>query len=90
MCTSSLQQGNGQYANIPEYCYAATIDEVRAKDYSLVPSKYIGFVNRDENVDFDKKMRSLQTEMADLLRAEAQSKQDLLTVFKELGYAIEL
>ena len=63
---------------------------MRAKDYSLVPSKYIEFVNRDENVDFDKKMRSLQTEMADLLDAEAQSKQDLLTVFKELGYAIEL
>lgn len=79
-----------QYENIPEYCYAATIDEVRVKDYSLVPSKYIEFVNRDENVDFDDKMRSLQTEMADLLRAEAQSKQDLLTVFKELGYEIEL
>lgn len=77
-------------ANVPEYCYAATIDEVRAKDYSLVPSKYIEFVNRDENVDFDDKMRSLQTEMADLLRAETQSKQDLLTVFKELGYEIEL
>ena len=82
-------RGNGNYKNIPEYCYAATIDEVRAKDYSLVPSKYIEFVNRDENVDFDEKMRSLQTEMADLLRAEAQSKQDLLTVFKELGYEIE-
>jgi type I restriction enzyme M protein len=81
---------NGKYANVPEYCYAATIDEVRAKDYSLVPSKYIEFVNRDENVDFDEKMRSLQTEMADLLRSEAQSKQDLLTVFKELGYEIEL
>ena len=90
MCTSSLQQGNTKYENVPEYCYAATIDEVRAKDYSLVPSKYIEFVNRDENVDFDEKMHSLQTEMADLLRAEAQSKQDLLTVFKELGYAIEL
>lgn len=83
-------QGNGKYENVPEYCYAATIDEVRAKDYSLVPSKYIEFVNRDENVDFDEKMRSLQTEMADLLRAEAQSKQDLLTVFKELGYEIKL
>jgi type I restriction enzyme M protein len=76
------------HENTPEYCYAATIDEVRAKDYSLVPSKYIEFVNRDENVDFDEKMRSLQAEMADLLRAEAQSKQDLLTVFKELGYEI--
>jgi len=81
---------NSEFKNIPEYCYSATIDDVRKKDYSLVPSKYIEFVNRDENVDFDEKMRSLQTEMADLLRAETQSKQDLLTVFKELGYEIEL
>jgi len=83
-------QGNGEYKNTPEYCYSATLDEVRAKDYSLVPSKYIEFVNRDENIDFDEKMRSLQTEMGDLLRAEEKSKQDLLTVFKELGYEIRL
>jgi type I restriction enzyme M protein len=76
--------------NIPEFCYSATFDEVAKKDFSLVPSKYIGFVNRDENIDFDEKMRSLQTEFSDLLKAEDQSKKDLLSVFKELGYAIKL
>ena len=90
MYTSSLRGGNGGYQNTPEYCYAATLDEVRARDYSLVPSKYIEFVNRDENVAFDEKMRRLQTELTDLLQAEAKSKNDLLNVFKELGYAIKL
>jgi type I restriction enzyme M protein len=47
-------------------------------------------VNRDENIDFDEKMKSLQKEFADLLKAEEQSKADLLTVFKELGYNIDL
>lgn len=60
------------------------------KDFSLVPSKYIEFVNRDENIDFDEKMQALKSEFADLLKAEAQSKNDLLTVFKELGYEIKL
>jgi type I restriction enzyme M protein len=78
------------YQNIPEFCYSATIDEVITKDYSLVPSKYIEFVNRDENIDFDLKMQSLQTEFASLLNAEEQSKKDLLNVFKELGYEIKL
>jgi type I restriction enzyme M protein len=55
-----------------------------------VPSKYIEFVNRDENIDFDDKMQSLKSEFADLLKAEATSKNDLLTVFKELGYEIKL
>jgi type I restriction enzyme M protein len=77
-----------KYQDVPEFCYAASIDELKAKDYSLVPSKYITFVNRDENIDFDDKMQKLKSEFSMLLKAEAQSKNDLLTVFKELGYEI--
>lgn len=84
------QQANQDYADVAEYCYSASIDEVRKKDYSLVPSKYIEFVNRDENINFDEKMTALQGEFAELLKAEQQSKQDLLKVFKELGYEIKL
>jgi type I restriction enzyme M protein len=78
------------YKNTPEYCYAATLSEIQKKDYSLVPSKYIEFVNRDENINFDEKMTSLQGEFAELLKAEEDSKKELLNIFKELGYAIEL
>lgn len=79
-----------EYKNIPEYCYSASIDEIRSKDYSLVPSKYIEFKNRDENIDFDEKMSTLQKEFSSLLREDEQSKAELLAVFKELGYEIEL
>ena len=78
------------YQDIPEFCYSASFDEVKDKDFSLVPSKYIEFINRDENIDFDEKMLSLQVEFAELLKAEEQSKKDLLAVFKELGYEIKL
>lgn len=78
------------YQNIPEFCYCANFEEIKDKDFSLVPSKYIEFINRDENIDFDEKMQALQGEFAELLKAEEQSKQDLLTVFKELGYEIKL
>ena len=57
---------------------------------SFVTSRYIEFVNRDESIDFDTKMKTLQRELRDLLVAEEKSKADLLTVFKELGYEIEL
>ena len=78
------------YENVPEFCFSATLADLTAKDFSLVPSKYITFVNRDENIDFDDKMKILQSEFSELLKAEAQSKTDLFAVFKELGYAIEL
>ena len=78
------------YENVPEFCYSASFDEVKEKGFTLVPSRYIEFVNRDENIDFDTKMKALQTEPVELLVAEEKSKADLLSVFKELGYEIEL
>ena len=84
------QQENKRYKNVPEFCYSATKEEVAKKDYSLVPSKYIEFVNRDENIDFNVKMTSLKSEITDLLKSEEQSKKELLNVFKELGYEIKL
>jgi len=78
------------YQDVAEFCYSASLDEVIKKDYSLVPSKYIEFINRDENIDFDEKMQSLQSEFAELLKTEEQSRRDLLNVFKELGYEIKL
>lgn len=87
---SELDSESQGYKDIPEYCKSATLDEVIAKDYSLVPSKYIEFVNRDENIDFDEKMKNLQAEFSELLKQEEQSKQELLKVFKELGYEIKL
>lgn len=84
------QQKDSGYEDVPEYCYSASFDEVVKKDFSLVPSKYIEFVNRDENINFDEKMTSLQTELSDLLQQEAESKTQLLNVFKELGYELKL
>ena len=84
------QSDKKAYENIAEYCYSASKDEIEKKDYSLVPSKYIEFINKDENIDFDTKMTALQSEFVELLKEEEKSKQELLTVFKELGYEIKL
>lgn len=84
------QQQNIDYEDVAEYTYSASIEEIRKRDYSLVPSKYIEFINRDENIDFGDKMTALQSEFSELLQSEDQSKKDLLNVFKELGYEIEL
>lgn len=74
------------YGDIPEYSYSATLEEIRKKDYSLVPSKYIEFVNRDENLDFDEQMKSLQTDLIDLFKQESELKEEVENVFSSLGY----
>ena len=55
-----------------------------------MPSKYIEFVNRYENINFDEKMNKLRDEVTQLLQEEEQSKQDLLKVFRELGFPLTL
>ena len=78
------------YKDISEFCYSAGYDEVVEKGFTLVPSRYIEFVNRDETIDFDTRMKTLQSELKELLITEEKSKTDLLNVFKELGYEIKL
>ncbi|MBQ3677335.1 MAG: SAM-dependent DNA methyltransferase, partial [Bacteroidales bacterium] len=69
-------------------CYSATISEIEQKGWSLVPSKYIEFANRDEQIDFDSKMKELQTEIRSLLQQEEQSKKDLKDLFEKLGFGL--
>ncbi|MBI9008468.1 MAG: N-6 DNA methylase [Tenericutes bacterium] len=78
------------YKNIPEYCYSANIKEVRSRNYSLVPSEYIEFTNKDANIDFKKTMFKLTKKLQSLLIQEEQSKEELLDVLKEIGYEINL
>ena len=83
------QEGYEQtYKDTPEYCYSATKDEIKQKGWSLVPSKYIEFLNRDEQIDFDTKMRQLQTDLRDLLQQEEESTRELKGLFEKMGYKI--
>ena len=77
------------YENIPEYCYSASLDEIRQKGFSLVPSKYIEFINRDESIDFYTKMSMLQNDMQSILKAEEDSRKEILRVFAELGFPLK-
>ncbi|MBW7870111.1 MAG: N-6 DNA methylase [Flavobacteriia bacterium] len=83
-----LTDWKNDYRNIPEYCYSAKIDEIRRKDYSLVPSKYIEFVNRDADFDFDEEMQKLQTELKELFGEEESLKEKVKNVFEDLGYPL--
>ena len=85
--TSALENVSEAFSQ-EEYCYSASREEVETKDFSLVPSKYIVFKNRDENINFDEKMKNLQAEFRGLLQAAEESKKELLNVFKSLGYEL--
>lgn len=76
------------YSNVPEYCYSASFEEIQANEFSLVPSKYIEFVDRDSEIDFDTEMKRIQKEFKTLLQEEKQSQEQLINAFKTLGYEL--
>ncbi len=81
------------YSDVPEFCQSVSVDGdggVKAKDYSLVPSKYIEFVNRDESADYETRMIELQPQLTDILRQEGTSREAVLNVLKDLGYELKL
>lgn len=45
-----------RYKDVPEFCRSVMIDEIRSKDYSLAPSKYIEFIDHDLEIDYAKEM----------------------------------
>ena len=81
------QEGNG-YKDTPELCRTVEFAELKAKNYSLVPSEYIEFVNRDSNLDFDKEMQRIQGELSEALKTEKEARYALLEALEGLGYDI--
>lgn len=78
------------YEDIPEFCYSASIEEIRENDYDLSPSRYIEFADKDEAMDFDAEMSRLSKELEQLLREEEESTNKLLSIMKEMDYEIQL
>jgi type I restriction enzyme M protein len=78
------------YKNVPEYCYSATREEIEKNNFSLIPSKYIEFTDKDSDIDYDKEMRRIQKKFSTILGDEVDSQKGLLQAFKNLGYEIKL
>jgi len=78
------------YKDVPEFCYSAHFDEIVENDFSLVPSKYIEFVDRDAGIDFDDEMKRIKAEFETLLSEEEQSQKQLKNAFKELGFELDV
>jgi len=85
-----LGEGRGEgigYADIPGFCKAATLDEIKANDYVLTPGRYVGAAEiEDDGVPFEEKM----TELTQTLYRQMDEAQQLDATIRKnlevLGY----
>lgn len=87
--TWQTQGTDGMHYEQPELYRSVGLDELKANNYSLVPSKYIEFVDHDLDIDYPAEMARIQKEMHDIMALEKQSQKMLLKAFKGIGYGIE-
>ena len=70
----------------PELYYAAHIDEIREKGFSLVPSRYIEFVDRDTEMDYQAALTQMSQQFDALKKRWGENETTLVNAFKVLGY----
>lgn len=78
---------DGSNYAVPELYRSVKKDQII--DSSLVPSKYIEFIDRDLDINFPKEMERIQKELKDLIDEEIESQKKLKDAMRGIGYGID-
>lgn len=79
---------NGTKYEISELYRSVDIDEVESKGWTLTPSKYIEFTDHDLDINYEKEMVRIQTEMKAIIKQEKKAQKMLEDAFRGIGYGI--
>lgn len=80
---------NGKAYAVPELYRSVGIEEIEKNNWTLTPSKYIEFIDHDLDIDYEKEMARIQSEMKALLKQEKESQKMLEEAFRGIGYGID-
>lgn len=78
----------GEYAQ-PELYRAVTKETIEKDGWSLVPSRYIKFVDRDSELNFEEVLAKAGAKVKDLLALQEKNRTSLINAFKSIGYDAE-
>lgn len=70
----------------PELYRAVSINEISTNDWSLVPSRYIEFVDRDTNLDYNAILTDAARKTRELIERQTKNQEALRSAFEALGY----
>lgn len=70
----------------PELYRSVSLEELKENDFSLVPSRYIEFVDRDSNIDYNAVLTAASADVASLLKRHSDNVNTIKDAFKGLGY----
>ena len=75
------------YEDKPGFCKAATLDEVRANNYVLMPGRYVGTEEvEDDGLLFADKMNTLTAKLAEQFARSDELQKTIRENLKGIGY----
>lgn len=63
---------SGGYQDVPGFCKAVSLDEIRTKDYVLTPGRYIGLPDDEDDFDFAERFGKLKAELLEQMQEEVR------------------
>jgi type I restriction enzyme M protein len=77
----------GMYEDVPGFCKAATLAEVRKQGHILTPGRYVGFPEEeDDGVTFDEKMKELTAQLKVQMEEGEKLDEEIKKNLEVLGY----
>jgi len=79
----------GKYADVPGFCKAATLEDIRGHGHILTPGRYVGAEPQPEDAEpFADKMKRLTTELESQFAESAKLEKEIRKNLTELGYPV--
>lgn len=80
---------NGAHYAKPELYCSASRAEIEANGWSLAPSRYIEFVDRDTDIDYNDVLTTASEKIRTIAEGMTRNQQQLTEALKTLGYGTE-
>lgn len=78
-----------KYSDVPGFCKAANIQEVRKNNYVLTPGRYIQFKEvKEDKKDFNKKMKAFTKTLAEQMQTAGKLDKEIKKNLKKIGYEL--
>jgi len=79
------EEGAGKYEDIKGRCKVATLDKIKANDYSLNPGRYVEIVEKEmDDADFEARMKELMDEFTTLTQDAHELENKIQTDWKKI------
>ncbi len=76
------------YRDEPEFCKAVNLEQLKEKEFSLVPSKYIEFIQQHDTGNFDEKIKAIGADLKRIKNERLSLDQEITKLFAEYGFEL--